>query len=135
MLNIENKAQFAKFVSDAIEKVAIAVENERNARRWVNAITKAAEQIEEHSEFMTWQDDHLLIWSTSNEIYTANDACQCKAYAEGEPCWHRAAARLVRLYTEAQAASKAAPPVSLNAAPYIKPASGKRPERCGSIRF
>ncbi|MET0466768.1 MAG: SWIM zinc finger family protein [Chitinophagaceae bacterium] len=48
-------------------------------------------------------DGHaLLILSDSNEIYTANGTCQCKAFQNGRrPCWHRAAARLVKRYTEA----------------------------------
>jgi hypothetical protein len=46
-------------------------------------------------------DNHLVIWSQdSNEIYTANGVCQCKAFERGLACWHRAAARLVRLYQE-----------------------------------
>jgi hypothetical protein len=33
--------------------------------------------------------------------------CQCQAFTHGQPCWHRAAARLVRRYHEAQAVSVA----------------------------
>jgi len=46
-------------------------------------------------------DGHaLIILSGSNEIYSANGTCQCKAYEKGFPCWHRAAARLVERYME-----------------------------------
>jgi hypothetical protein len=46
--------------------------------------------------------DALLILSGSNEIYRANGTCQCKAFSHGQPCWHRAAARLIERYNEAQ---------------------------------
>jgi hypothetical protein len=72
-------------------------------KRWINAIAKATVQIEQHGEFMNYDtaDNHLVIWSQdSNEIYSANGVCQCKAFERGLPCWHRAAARLVRLYLE-----------------------------------
>jgi hypothetical protein len=132
MLNIENKAKFETLVSEAIEKVAMTVNHEGTARRWVNAIAKAATQIEENGDFMTYDEteNHLVIWSQStNEIYSANGVCQCKAFAQGSPCWHRAAARLVRLYNEAKTAPTAR---EMAAAPYIKPSSGKRPERVGN---
>lgn len=34
--------------------------------------------------------------STPDLIYTANGACQCRAFEVHNPCWHRAASRLVR---------------------------------------
>ncbi|HEX8287286.1 MAG TPA: SWIM zinc finger family protein [Pyrinomonadaceae bacterium] len=37
---------------------------------------------------------------TSNQVYTANGTCQCKAFEQGYPCRHRAASRLVTLYIE-----------------------------------
>ncbi len=46
-------------------------------------------------------DGHaLVILSESNEVYSANGTCQCRAYEFGKPCWHRAAARLVARYNE-----------------------------------
>ena len=72
-------------------------------KRWINAIAKATAEIEANGVFMTYQpEDHsLIIWSQkSNNIYTANGVCQCRAFEQGSPCFHRAAARLVRLYME-----------------------------------
>jgi hypothetical protein len=103
MLNIENKNKFGKVIADAIAKVELTVKDAQTKKRWINAISKAAAQIDNHGEFMTYdtQDNHLVIWSQdSNEIYTSNGVCQCKAFAQNQPCWHRAAARLVRLYLE-----------------------------------
>jgi hypothetical protein len=69
--------------------------------RWQVAITKAGAEIEENP-YMHIDGDALLILSPSGEIYSANGACQCKAFGHGQPCWHRAAARLVKRYNEAQ---------------------------------
>jgi hypothetical protein len=68
-------------------------------RRWEVAIAKARQQLESNP-FMHFDGQSLLILSPSGEIYSANGSCQCKAFAKGQPCWHRAAARLVRRYSE-----------------------------------
>ncbi len=52
------------------------------------------------ANFMHYDGHALVILSESNEIYSANGTCQCKAFAHGKPCWHRAAARLVTRYNE-----------------------------------
>jgi hypothetical protein len=69
-------------------------------RRWETAIVKAKAQLEENP-YMHFDGQSLLILSPSGEIYSANGVCQCKAYRRGQPCWHRAAARLVKRYMEA----------------------------------
>ncbi len=68
---------------------------------WLRAIEKAAEQIETNP-FIFPAEDHLIIGSTSGNTYSANGVCQCEAFAHGRPCWHRAAARLVKRYEEAE---------------------------------
>ncbi|HEX8397675.1 MAG TPA: SWIM zinc finger family protein [Pyrinomonadaceae bacterium] len=71
-------------------------------QRWVNAIAKAVVEIE-NNPFMHFdqKDKHLILWSqSSGETYTANGTCQCKAFAQGKPCYHRAAARLLQRYYE-----------------------------------
>ena len=91
MLNIDtNKLQ--QVAQEAFNKVS-------GNRRWEVAITKAKVQLEENP-YLHFDGDALLILSPSNEIYRANGTCQCKAYANGRPCWHRAAARLVQRYME-----------------------------------
>ncbi len=82
---------------------------------------------------MTWQeaDKSLLIWSQkSNNIYTANGVCQCHAFEQGSPCFHRAAARLVRLYMETENA-----PVQAEEIPYLKPTVQIKAERVAEIRI
>ncbi|HWT02588.1 MAG TPA: SWIM zinc finger family protein [Pyrinomonadaceae bacterium] len=68
-------------------------------RRWQTAIAKAKAQLETNP-YMHFEGETLLILSPSGEIYTANGTCQCKAFKSGQPCWHRAAARLVNRYNE-----------------------------------
>lgn len=91
MMNLEQERMQA-VIQEAFDKVA-------GARRWQIAIAKAKQQIEENP-YMHYDGESLLILSPSNEIYTANGSCQCKAYRNGQPCWHRAAARLVERYME-----------------------------------
>ncbi len=84
---------------DRMEEVAQQAFDKTNSLRWQTAIAKAKRQIEDNP-FMHFDGDALLILSDSNEIYRANGVCQCKAYEKGFPCWHRAAARLVKRYME-----------------------------------
>lgn len=69
--------------------------------RWLAAIARAEVELVSNP-YIARQDDYLLIASPSGAIYTANGSCQCQAYTNGKPCWHRAAARLVRLHDERQ---------------------------------
>ena len=72
-------------------------------RPWLNAIDRAAAELTENP-YIERQDGHLLIGSPSGQVYSANGACQCRAFQNGRPCWHRAAGRLVQRYDEATAA-------------------------------
>ncbi len=62
---------------------------------WVNAINKAALELEATS--WAFDGEALRIASrTGTGRYTATaHTCECKAYAAGRPCWHRACARLL----------------------------------------
>jgi hypothetical protein len=103
MLEIKDTNKFGKVTAAALAKVELTVTDAQNKKRWFNAITKAVIEIEENGAFMTYdaKDNYLVIWSQkSNEVYSANGVCQCKAFERGFACWHRAAARLVRLYLE-----------------------------------
>lgn len=85
---------------DRMQRVAQeAFDKVSGNRRWETAIVKAKGQLDSNP-YIHFDGQSLLILSPSGEIYTANGACQCKAFAEGQPCWHRAAARLVRRYNE-----------------------------------
>jgi hypothetical protein len=83
------------------EVIQEAFNNASGNRRWETAIAKAKQEIE-GNPFLHYDGHALLILSPSNEIYSANGSCQCKAFRNGQPCWHRAAARIVQRYHEAQ---------------------------------
>jgi SWIM zinc finger len=85
---------------DRMQQVAQdAFDRASGNRRWETAIAKAKAQLESNP-YIHFDGKSLLILSPSSEIYTANGTCQCKAYQQGQPCWHRAAARLVERYNE-----------------------------------
>ncbi|MDX6693219.1 MAG: hypothetical protein QOF02_822 [Blastocatellia bacterium] len=91
MMNIDQD-KFQQVAQEAFDKVW-------GNRRWETAIAKAAAQLESNP-YMHFDGQSLLILSPSGEIYSANGSCQCKAFSQGHPCWHRAAARLVKRYNE-----------------------------------
>lgn len=67
--------------------------------RWHTAIDKARRHFETNP-YLHWDGRELLVLSDSNNIYVAGRACQCESYRRRNPCWHRAAARLLRRYYE-----------------------------------
>jgi hypothetical protein len=94
-----NKEVLGQIAAESIAKINPA---QPNGKRWINAIARATAEIETNPYMSYNHDSHsLLIMSeTSNETYTANGTCQCKAFEKGFPCKHRAAARLVAIYIE-----------------------------------
>lgn len=92
MLNL-NETKMQAVIDAALVAVA-------GDKRWTNAIRRAAEEIEANP-MMHFDGRALLILSPSSEVYSSNGTCQCRAFAHGQPCWHRAAARLVARYMTA----------------------------------
>jgi hypothetical protein len=90
MMNL-NQETMREVIAEAFDKTG--------SLRWQMAITRAAQELESNP-FMHYDGHALIILSESNEVYSANGSCQCKAFAHGKPCWHRAAARLVTRYNE-----------------------------------
>lgn len=70
--------------------------------RWVMAIGRAAVELNTNPWIERGDLHGLIIASPSGNLYSANGTCQCEAHRYGNPCWHRAAARLVRLHDEQQ---------------------------------
>lgn len=100
MLQITNPEIFAAVVESAKRATM-------GDARWCKAIDEAARQIETNP-YLSWEGTHLLILSDSNEIYTANGACQCRAFEFHKACWHRSAYKLWKNYLAAlEAASPA----------------------------
>ncbi len=87
-----DQSKMQQVVQEAFDKAT-------GLRRWQAAIVKAKQQIEENP-YLHFDGHALLILSPDGEIYSVNGTCQCKAYASGQPCWHRAAARLIERYNE-----------------------------------
>ena len=91
-----NRDVLAQVAAESLAKVATT----KNAKSWTNAIAKAVVEIE-NNPYMTWQADSeslLILSEKSGRIYQANGVCQCLAFAQGMPCYHRAAARLIQRY-------------------------------------
>jgi hypothetical protein len=89
----------AAVVADAVARASQA---KKDSKRWVNAIARATVELESNP-FMTFNHDShslLIMSSTSGMTYESNGVCQCPAFAQGFPCWHRAAAKLVVNYLE-----------------------------------
>ncbi len=91
MMNIDQD-RMQQVIQQAFDRVT-------GNRRWEKAIVRAKQQLESNP-YMHFDGVALLVLSESGEIYRANGTCQCKAYANGQPCWHRAAARLVERYNK-----------------------------------
>lgn len=101
-MNINTSIDREKLAEIAADAIAKLNPNDATDKRWVKAITKALCEIE-RNPYLTWQADSrsLLILSDSGRIYTANGTCECKAFEAGQPCYHRALARLMLRYIEA----------------------------------
>lgn len=92
-----NSTQFEQIVQQAFDSVS-------ESRRWQNAIVRA-KQIAESNPYIHMDGSTMILLSDSNEIYeVAEGRCvtsegqQCKAFAQGQPCKHRALRRLMLRY-------------------------------------
>lgn len=94
-----------------------ASHNAANSPRWLQAIARAIVEISDNPYIERAPNGHgVIIGSTSGHAYAANGICGCCAYtgidehgkrvhAGGQPCYHRAIARIVRLCDEREAAA------------------------------
>jgi hypothetical protein len=100
-----NRAQFNKVVEAAKAKAA-------GNKRWVAAIDKAADALLNGKWIVTELQRYYVFTTESGKTYRANGVCQCEAFFRDQPCKHRAGARLLDLYREAEGARLAAPRVT-----------------------
>lgn len=101
-MNIATEVNFEVLGQIAAESIAKINPKSQNGQRWINAIAKTTAEIETNP-YMTYNHDShslLMLSETSNQVYTANGTCGCKAFLQGFPCRHRAAARLLAIYIE-----------------------------------
>lgn len=100
-----NSEIFGKVIAETLVSIQKQFEtnqlSESSYKRWINAIGKGVVELEQNP-FLSWNADsrHLVIWSSSNTVYEANGTCQRSAFAKGNPCYHRALARLIQRYME-----------------------------------
>ena len=69
---------------------------------WINAINKAALELEASSWAFDGNTLRIASRTSKGTRYTVNALgfCECKAAKESRPCWHRAAWRLLRKAAE-----------------------------------
>jgi SWIM zinc finger len=91
--------------------VAIA-KSKTSDRRWLNAIDRAAAALTSNCWIVTELADAIAVTTESGRTYFANGTCQCKAFELGQPCKHRAAARLIEMYNAAPASKPVRPAVA-----------------------
>jgi hypothetical protein len=89
------------YTADLLDSLCDAVDAARIAaagnQRWLNAIDAAWEHLLQADEIDFQPETGALLYrSESGQVYTANGTCQCIAYQRGEPCKHRAGAKLVK---------------------------------------
>lgn len=99
MKNKINRRIFAAAIADVL--VDYLSHPDRN--RWINAIARAALELEENPFWLWSETGNLLqIFSrTSGELYICeNDSCECAASLRGNPCYHLAAYFILKRYFE-----------------------------------
>lgn len=88
----------ASIIDDLIDVAIVAHDLAANTP-WANAQEDAYNWLVQQDtvEYVALAHElHVPSATTPGLIYKANGACQCKAFAQHNACWHRAAARLVR---------------------------------------
>lgn len=77
--------------------VASARERLNDDRRWLNALNKAYQELELNQWLYTGRVLKIKSRSSAKTTYTVTpNQCTCQAFAKGQPCWHRAAAKLLQ---------------------------------------
>lgn len=98
----------ASVISSSIEQCTRIADAERD--RWFNALAKASAQLLEGVRFE--QDDTGFVFPSRTRTGIAhhvNGNCDCEAAEDGQPCWHRAAAKMLQLLLDANQGSDCKP--------------------------
>jgi hypothetical protein len=85
---------------DQLTQVAKEAKAKTSDRRWINAIDNAVAGVISGWWIISELYDSVAITTETGQTYFANGRCQCEAYRHGQPCRHRALARLIDLYHE-----------------------------------
>lgn len=103
-MNINTEIDRERLAEIAAEAVSKLNPESATDKRWLNCIARAVAEVETNP-YLTFQPENkslLILSETSGQIYSANGTCQCKAFEFGNPCFHRALARLIVRYLEIQ---------------------------------
>jgi len=83
-----------------IKRAAEIAKTRTSDKRWIAAIDKAVAGVESGWWIITELAHCVAITTETGHTYFANGSCQCKAFANGQACKHRALARLVEIANE-----------------------------------
>ena len=101
-------AQQVYHIAALLDQLVAAVDTARATttdRRWLNALDSGYSWLLEQEQVTFDAARHELTFtSESGQTYHANGVCGCTAYQQGNPCRHRAAARILRRALELGAA-------------------------------
>jgi hypothetical protein len=89
-----------------IKQAAEIAKTRTSDKRWIAAIDKAVAGVE--NGWIVTELAHGIMVTTEAGTYLANGACQCKAFAHGQACKHRALARLVEIASTIEETTPAA---------------------------
>jgi hypothetical protein len=96
-----DRARFAAVVATA--------KAQTTNKRWLAAIDKAVAGVVSGWWIITELADCVAVTTETGKTYFANGVCQCEAFKNGQPCKHRALARLLDLYNEGEIAQTSVP--------------------------
>ena len=102
MVQVEDEVpapiQMSVVFESLVEAYDVAAEKTVTDAKWHNAVTSAFDHLLP-LDALDYHDGVLMVQSaTSDTVYHASPTtCQCHAFTRGNPCWHRAAARLVQI--------------------------------------
>ena len=102
-MNVATEVNLEVLGQIAFESISkIEDTNAPNGKRWVNAIAKAVVEIE-NNPYLTYDlksHELMMLSERTGTVYRANGVCGCRAFELGQPCYHRACARLIAIYVE-----------------------------------
>jgi hypothetical protein len=119
-----------RLIFDAASALAGQVEassqiDDANRDRWYNAIAKATGQLMDGTRYEITGDEMVFPSRTRSGLsHRVNGVCDCEAGEQGDPCWHRAAKRMIAMIAEVEQVTVVTPPDA-------PPQCG----RCGSEMF
>lgn len=99
----------ASALAGQVEVTARIDDDDRD--RWYNAITKAVGQLMDGVRYEVAGDELIFPSRTRSGVsHRVNGTCSCEAAERGDPCWHRAARRMIALIEDVERDTLVTPP-------------------------